>query len=227
MSKNYLPSKLINVMVIENEEKVLQMTKSYFLSNDTNIIIVKTIDDAKFKLKKTNVDCIIIDTTMCTTDSDDFIQNLKANQKLQHIPFIILTPKGFVKDRIKGYTSGCSAYLSKPFDPMELKVIVKNIVSQKNLLTQDLISSYFLIKKLRFNMLKKYRHFCKESRYITLTPKEEIILNYLLKNIRGKNISEKLKINIRTVEKSVSKILDKTQTKNKKELRILPWNIMF
>lgn len=214
-------------MVIDKEEKVLQMTKSYFLSNDTNVIIVKTVDDAKSKLKKTNVDCIVIDTTMYTTHSDDFIQNLKTNQKLQHIPFVILTSKGFVKDRIKGYTSGCSAYLSKPFDPMELKVIVKNIVSQKNLLTQNLISSYFLVKKLRFNMLKKYKHSYKENRYIILTPKEEIILNYLLKNIRGKSISEKLKISIRTVEKSVSKILDKTQTKNKKELRLLPWNTMF
>lgn len=226
MSKNYLLIKPTKVIMLEDEERVLKMTKNYFSSDDINFIITKTIYDAKSEFKKNNIDCIIIDASTCSDQTLQFIHYLKTNQKLQHIPFVILTSKGFVKDRIKGYKLGCSAYLSKPFDPMELKFILKNIVSQKDLLKQELISDYFVTKRLRLIILKKYKKSFVENIYLELTPKEELILNYILQNKCTKRISEKLKIHIRTVEKSVSKILDKTHTKNTKELKLFPWNII-
>lgn len=226
MSKNYLLKKLITVIMLDNEDKVLKMTKNYFSSNEINVIIVKNITDAKYELKKNSIDCVIIDTTLYDNHSFEFIQNLKNHPKLQYIPFVILTSKGFLKDRIDGYKSGCSAYLSKPFDPIELKCIVENVVYQKNLLKQKLISNYFLAKRFRLSIVSKYKNSFKENPTLILTPKEELILNYLLKNKPIKIITENLKIHSRTLEKSVSKILDKTQTKNKRELQNLPWNIL-
>jgi DNA-binding NarL/FixJ family response regulator len=226
MSKNYLLDKLINVLMLDNEEKVLKTTKNYLLSNNVNIIITKTLPNAKIQLKKNNIDCLIIDTSIANNRGSAIIQKLKKDSKLQHIPFVILTSRGFSKDRLDGYKLGCTAYVSKPFDPMELQYIIKNLVYKKNLLTQELISNYFLLKKLRSDIIKKYKYSFRENLDLHLTPKEELILSFILKDKSVKNITEKLKIHTRTIEKYISKILDKTDTKNNKELKTLPWNAL-
>lgn len=156
----------------------------------------------------------------------NFIEDLENDPKFRHIPFIILTSRGFVKDRLNGYRSGCTSYLSKPFDPLELHYMIKNLVQKKNLLTKNLISNYFLIKDLRFSVIKKYKDSFKHKLNIFLTPKEELILSFILKNKTTRYITKKLKTHTRTIEKSVSKLLDKTQTKNNKELKTLPWDII-
>ena len=226
MPKNHFLNKLITVLILDNEEKVLKMTKNYFLSNNITISAAKDIPNAKVQLKKNPIDCLVIDTSMENEQGFKFIQRLKNDPKLQHVPFIILTSRGFVKDRLDGYKSGCTAYLSKPFNPIELHYIVKNLVLKKNLLSQKLISNYLLLKKLRVNVIKKYRNSFKRNLDLDLTSKEELILNYLLRSKSIKYITEKLKIQTRTIEKSVSKILDKTQTKSNRNLKILPWNVL-
>lgn len=226
MSKNPLLKKLISVLIVDNEEKVLKITKNYFLSNSITIAIAKNISTAKTKLKTNKIDCLIIDTSISNDQGFKFLQKLKNDSKLQHIPFIILTSRGFVKDRLDGYKLGCTAYLSKPFDAIELQYMIKNLVHKKNLLTEKLISNYVLLKKLRISLLKKYNTAFKENLNLNLTPKEELILNHILKSKRTQYITKKLKIQTRTIEKSISKLFDKTQTKNKKELKILPWNLL-
>ena len=134
MPKNYLLKKFITVLMLDNEEKVLKMTKNYFFLHQINIIIVKNTMDARYELKQNNIDCLIVDTTIFNNKGFEFIQNLKDDPKFHYIPYIILTSKGFLKDRLEGYKLGCNAYLSKPFDPIELKCKVENIVFQKNLL---------------------------------------------------------------------------------------------
>jgi DNA-binding NarL/FixJ family response regulator len=93
-------------------------------------------------------------------------------------------------------------------------------------LKEKIISNYFLIKKLRHSIIKKYKNTFKETIFLKLTAKEELILSYLLKNKRIKYITKQLNSQIRTTEKSISKLLDKTQTRNNKELRSLPWNFI-
>lgn len=226
MSKNALPNKLITVLILDNEEKALKTTKKYFLSNNINITVAKDVLTARNQLKKNKIDCLIIDTSISNNQGFEFIQKLKNDSKLQHIPFIILTSRGFVKDRLDGYRLGCTSYLSKPFDAIELQYMIKNLVYKKNLLTQKLISNYFILKELRLNLIKKYKRSFQETLDLHFTSKEELILSYLLKGKRIKYITEKLKIQTRTTEKSVSKILDKTQITSNKNLKVLPWNII-
>ena len=81
MSKNYLLDKLINVLMLDNEEKVLKTTKNYLLSNNVNIIITKTLPNAKIQLKKNNIDCLIIDTSIANNRGSAIIQKLKKDSK--------------------------------------------------------------------------------------------------------------------------------------------------
>ena len=94
-------------------------------------------------------DCLLIDIIMPNNEGYDFIKNLKKNKNFQHIPFILLTAKGLTEDRILGYKLGCSAYISKPFDPEELESIIKNIVLKNDIFLESILENYVLLKEIK------------------------------------------------------------------------------
>lgn len=53
-------------------------------------------------------------------------------EQIQDIPVILLTAKGMVSDRIKGYKAGADGYLPKPFRPEELLRMVDNLMRRQD-----------------------------------------------------------------------------------------------
>lgn len=104
--------------------------------------------------RKNLPDCLIIDIVMPNNESYNFIKKIKKNKNFQHIPFILLTAKGLTEDRILGYKLGCSAFISKPFDPEELEYIIRSIVLRNDIYLRSMLESYLLIKDIKVNLIK-------------------------------------------------------------------------
>ena len=71
-------------------------------------------------------DVIITDLMMPEIDGIQLCEQLKYDIKTSHIPIIMLTAKTDEADQIKGLKIGADAYLTKPFSPEKLKLIVEN-----------------------------------------------------------------------------------------------------
>lgn len=217
---------MIRVLMIDNEEKTLLLTKKYFSKIDIQIVPARTILNAWTELEKGYLECIIIDLVIPNNDSYSFIKDVKKNEKFQYIPFVFLTAKGLTEDRIKGYRLGCNAYLSKPFDPEELQAIVENIILKKKKFLQPIIKNYLILKEIKLKLNHKYKNSFSNQMNLTLSSQESLILNQILIGKSSDYIASRLKISKRNIEKYITKILDKTQTKNTSELRALPWDLI-
>lgn len=73
-------------------------------------------------------DLIICDYMMPVMNGREFCKTLKKDILLRHIPVIMLTGKGEVKDRIGGIEAGVDDYIVKPFAPDELLARIKMIL---------------------------------------------------------------------------------------------------
>jgi len=73
-------------------------------------------------------DLIICDYMMPVMNGREFCKLLKKDILLSHIPVIMLTGKGEVKDRIDGIEAGVDDYMVKPFAPDELLARIKMIL---------------------------------------------------------------------------------------------------
>jgi len=74
-------------------------------------------------------DIILCDIMLPSVDGFEVCRQLKQDIKTSHVPFIFLTAKVSVKDRIKGLNLGADAYLHKPFSKDELMVTIDKCIS--------------------------------------------------------------------------------------------------
>lgn len=77
-------------------------------------------------------DLIVCDYMMPVMNGREFCKALKKDVLLRHIPFIMLTGKGEVSDRIGGIEAGVDDYMVKPFAPDELMARIKMIMRRTN-----------------------------------------------------------------------------------------------
>ena len=142
-------------------------------------------------------------------DGYDLIKLLSLDDDLIYTPVIFVTAKGMTYDRIKGYKSGCYAYLTKPFDPQELVAIINSVLAHIELLTQSSLDMHHVNKSS--NSGDFYNEFY-------FTAREESILKLVLKGYMNKEIAINLNIGIRNVEKYVTRLLQKTNARNRVDL---------
>lgn len=216
--------KTIEIIMLDSEERLLNAVKNYFCLKKFHILITSKPCTAWAHLEKNLPDCLVVDIAMPNNEGYDFIRSLKKNNDFQHIPFIFLTAKGLTEDRILGYRLGCSAYVSKPFDPEELESIIKNIVEKNDLFINSILDNYFLIKNIKLNLAKKYRQYIEHKLQLSLTLQEHCILNQILLGNKTHRIALNLNVSKRNVEKYISRLLDKIKVKTTYDLKFLFWN---
>jgi len=76
-------------------------------------------------------DIIVSDLMMPNVDGIEFCKKLKADIRTSHIPFILLTAKSGIDNKITGIEIGADDYIQKPFNLELLTVRMKNLIKQR------------------------------------------------------------------------------------------------
>lgn len=201
----------IQIMLIDDENSLLDALSKYLEHQDFNVLKANSINKALNLLEISTPDILIVDVMMRGKNGYDFIDSLKNSISYNAIPFIFLTAKGMTQDRIKGYKLGCSAYITKPFDPEELISVIENIIFQHNNLN-DIEKIKGEIHKIRLILENKNKN------YIQFTPREKSILLHIINGENNQAIAKKIKTSVRNVEKYVTRLLHKTNSRNRIDL---------
>ena len=126
-----------HILIVDDDDKIRNLLKDYLTENHYIVSTAMDAIQAKERLKIIKFDIIILDVMMPGQDGYDLTTEIKKDSK---VPIILLTAKGEVENRIKGLELGADDYLGKPFEPKELLLRIKNILTKKNKV--DLKSQY-------------------------------------------------------------------------------------
>jgi signal transduction histidine kinase/class 3 adenylate cyclase/CheY-like chemotaxis protein len=99
-------------------------------------------------LQKVTCDIIITDWMMPEKTGPELIADLHAHPDWSSIPTIMLTAKADEMSRSQGMRVGASAYLSKPFDSLELISILENLLDLKKKEREVTELNRFISKKV-------------------------------------------------------------------------------
>jgi DNA-binding response OmpR family regulator len=74
-------------------------------------------------------DAILLDVMMPGLDGWSVAEELLANEETRRIPIIFLTARADIRDRARGLGVGGLDYITKPFNPVELATLVRDVVA--------------------------------------------------------------------------------------------------
>jgi two-component system alkaline phosphatase synthesis response regulator PhoP len=110
--------------------------KTILLADDEanlRILVRTTLDDPEYCLleaadgttalelaRKERPDLLVLDWMMPGINGLEVAKALRQDPATAHIPIIMLTAKGQEMDKERGHSLGTSAYIVKPFSPLEL-----------------------------------------------------------------------------------------------------------
>jgi CheY-like chemotaxis protein len=87
--------------------------------------------EAALKLvKDEKPDLILADIVMPKIDGFELCKRIREDPNISHIPFIFLTAKGELSDRVTGLNLGADDYISKPFHISEVMARIKTILQR-------------------------------------------------------------------------------------------------
>lgn len=202
--ENRINNKKIKIILVETDEQLGYLLSNFLSKRNFITYICKNPLSLTHSINQHMPDILII---------DGFQHIEKYNLNIIYIPVILLTTRGLKNDRITGYKIGFDAYILKPFDPDELIAIIFNLIHKK----RNLKELRFLIYRLKtLNVKIKYP----ESllNYSKLTPKEKEVFMFINYGLNNKQISHKMAITQRSVEKYVTRIFEKLKIKNRIQL---------
>jgi signal transduction histidine kinase/ligand-binding sensor domain-containing protein/DNA-binding NarL/FixJ family response regulator len=117
-------------------------------------------------------DLVIADIMMPVMDGNTLCRNIKSDERISHIPVIMLTARASDENRKQGFELGADEYIVKPFS---IDVLIARIIN---------------MLETRQKLRKKFsREINLDPSEITVTPADEIFLKKLIE-ITEKNISD-------------------------------------
>lgn len=119
----------VRVMVVDDEENILKSIEVYLKMEGFEVVAASDGEKALKMLKSLTPDIIVLDLMMPVIDGYGVITRLREKKEWSSIPVIILTACGQDSDVLKGYRSGASCYMTKPFNLNELVDNINLIVS--------------------------------------------------------------------------------------------------
>ena len=202
-----------HILVVDDDDGIRDLVKKYLNENNFLITTAKNADDAFEKINIIKFDLIILDIMM---PGKTGLQFLSENRKKILTPVILLTAKGEPKERIEGLEFGADDYLPKPFEPKELILRIRNILSKTKKHDSKRVIEFDNIK---IDLNKLIIHKNEEEFKINNT--EKIILEKMI-NSPGESFSRDYIGNLIDVDKERS--IDVIITRLRKKIELDPKN---
>ena len=205
-----------HILVVDDDDGIRSLVKKYLNENNFLVTTADSAENASNKIKIIKFDLIVLDIMMPGKTGLEFIQD---NKKSLDTPIILLTAKGEANERVKGLELGADDYLSKPFEPKELILRMKNILNKTIKTEQKRIVDF---ENIRIDLNKLI--IIKNQKEFKINNTEKKILEKMInspgKTFSRENIGQLINLN---KERSIDVII----TRLRKKIEIDPKNPKF
>jgi two-component system phosphate regulon response regulator OmpR len=116
-----------HILMVDDDDGIRNLVKQYLNENNFLVTTAISAEDAVQKINLIKFDLIVLDIMMPGKNGLEFTIE---NKKKINTPIILLTAKGEASERVEGLEVGADDYLSKPFEPKELILRIKNILNK-------------------------------------------------------------------------------------------------
>ena len=112
-----------NILVVDDEKEIADLVEIHLVSDEFVVFKANNAKDGLDILEKEDIHLVILDIMMPGMSGTEMCKKIRETR---NIPIIILSAKSADIDKILGLGYGADDYVTKPFNPLELKARVKS-----------------------------------------------------------------------------------------------------
>ena len=116
-----------HIIIVDDDDGIRDLVKQFLTEEGFLVTTAQDAFEAKNKIEIIKYDLIVLDIMMPKKNGLELAIELRKEIKT---PIIFLTAKGETSEKIHGLEIGADDYLSKPFEPKELLLRIKNILNK-------------------------------------------------------------------------------------------------
>ena len=160
------------ILVIEDEEKILDVISSYLEKSGYSPICTARGEEGLSLAKTETPALIILDLMLPDISGEEVCRRIR---EFAPVPIIMLTAKVTEGDKLSGFESGADDYVTKPFSPRELMARVEAVLRRSMPAAEEETEfEQFCDGKIKMNT--RLRQVAVKEQEIDLTPNEYLLL---------------------------------------------------
>ncbi|MFI5304142.1 MAG: sigma-54-dependent transcriptional regulator [Nitrospiria bacterium] len=118
------------ILIIDDEASIRESLR-FTLKERLNLLMAAGGEEGLKLLMQEEIDLVLLDLTMPHMNGIEVLKNIRGLKPL--LPVIMLTGTAMVKSAVEAMKAGATDYLTKPFDPEELIMVIENALSKSSL----------------------------------------------------------------------------------------------
>jgi len=117
-----------HLLVVDDDGRLLELLRRYLSDNGFRVTVAQDAGEARAKLAAFAFDLIVLDVMMPGENGLSLTRALRSEGR---VPVLLLTAMAEPEDRVNGLELGADDYLSKPFEPRELVLRIRNVLQHR------------------------------------------------------------------------------------------------
>ena len=116
-----------HLLVVDDDARLRDLLRRYLAESGFRVTVAADAQEARARLLSIAFDLLIIDVMMPGEDGLALTESLRQRSA---VPILLLTAMAESDNRIDGLERGADDYLTKPFEPRELVLRIRNILQR-------------------------------------------------------------------------------------------------
>jgi len=117
------------VLIADDDEDILALVRATIERSGHEVMAVGDGAAALSAMAERRPDLAVLDIAMPELDGLEVLRRLREDDETRDLPVILLTAQAQAADVERGFATGASAYVRKPFSPRDLATRVDDLLA--------------------------------------------------------------------------------------------------
>jgi two-component system response regulator HydG len=119
------------ILLIEDDISFCKLLEKFLIKNGFDVIVAFSAAEARLAIKKESFDLILTDLRLPDSDGIGLMSEFKTS--FPETPVILMTGYSDVNTAVKAIKNGAADYISKPFNPDEVLLVITNALQSSEI----------------------------------------------------------------------------------------------
>jgi len=118
------------ILVVDDDPVIQKLLAVNFEMEGYRVVTAGDGEEALAQVALEHPDAVVLDVMMPKIDGIEVVRRMRADAGAAAIPVLLLSARAQAKDIAEGLDAGADAYMTKPFEPLDLLERVASLIDR-------------------------------------------------------------------------------------------------